>query len=67
MAQLQQKLAVMPVHGLAYRSPERDLVVAVDHRVVRQNSAPDVHRNERRDNGAHAAARERLFPIDARL
>ena len=47
-------------------TPERDLVVVIDHRVVRQDAPAHVHRYKRRDDRPDAAARELLFPVDAR-
>ena len=67
MAELHDELAVVLVDALADLTPERDLVVVVDHRVVRQDAAAHVHRHERRDDRADAAARELLFPVDAGL
>ena len=67
VAQLQDELAVVLVDRLADRAPERNLVVVVDHRVVGHDAAAQVHRHERRDDGAHAALGELRLPVDARL
>ncbi len=41
--------------------------VVVDHRVVGHDAAAQVHRHERRDDGADAAPGELGLPVDARL
>src|SRR5262249_25001990 len=67
VTELHDVLAVVPVNGLADFSPERNALVAVDGRVVRDDAAAQLHRHERGDDGADAAPRELLFPVDARL
>ena len=67
MAELEDVLAVVFVHRLAERAPERDAIVADDRGVVRQDAPARMHRHERRDDRAHAAARELDFPVDPRL
>jgi hypothetical protein len=39
MAELEDVFAIVLVHGLAERPPERNAIVADDRRVVRQNAA----------------------------
>src|SRR5690606_21701161 len=56
----------MLVHTLADGPPERDLVVRVDHRVVRQDAPANVDGYERRDDRADAALRDAFLPVDAR-
>ena len=67
MTELQDVLAVVLVDGPPDRPPERNPRVVVDHRVVRDDAATQVHRHERRNDGAHAAFGELHFPVDARL
>jgi hypothetical protein len=67
VAQLQDELAVVAMHRFADRPPERDAAVVVDHRVVRHDTAAQVHRHERGDDGADAALGELRLPVDARL
>jgi hypothetical protein len=47
VAQLQDELAVVLVHGLADGTPERDVTIVIDHRVVRDDAAAQVDRDER--------------------
>ena len=67
MAELQDEPAVVLVHRLADRAPERDVPIVVDHRVVRHDPPAQLHRHERRDDRADTAFRELHFPVDARL
>ena len=67
MAQLEDEAAIVLVHRLADGAPERNPLVAVDRGVVRHDPPANQHRHERRDDRAHAAARELHFPVDARL
>lgn len=46
--------------------PERDALVAVDRRVVRQDAPADVHGRVRRDDRPDAASREPLLEVDPR-
>ena len=62
--QLQQKPAVVAMHGLADLAPERHARIAVDQRVAGHHPAAKGHRHMRRDDGANAAARELLLPAD---
>ena len=65
--ELHDEPAVVLVDGVAERAPERDALVAIDRGVVGDDAAADRHRDERRDDRAHAAARELGLPVDARL
>src|SRR5688572_8262357 len=47
VAELQNVLASKFVNPLAELTPERDAIVAVDRRVVRQDAAADMNRHER--------------------
>lgn len=67
VTQLQDELAIVPVHRVADRPPERNLVVAVDHGVIRKYPAPNVHRDKGRNNRADTSACKRFFPIDTCL
>ena len=67
MAELEDVLAVVLVHGLAQRAPERNAIVAHDRRVIGQDAPARMHRHERRHDRADSAARELHFPVDARL
>ena len=67
MAELEDVLAVVFVHRLAERPPERNAIVADDRGVVGQDASARMHRHERRDDRADAAARELHFPVDPRL
>ena len=67
VAELQDELAVERVDGVADRTPERDVPVVIDHRVVRHDAAAQLHGDERRDDRADAAARELRLPVDAGL
>jgi hypothetical protein len=67
MAELEDVFAIVFVHGFAQRTPERNAIVAHDRRVIGQDAPSRMHRDERRDDGAHSAAGELLFPVDARL
>src|SRR4029078_6428533 len=67
VAQLHDVLTVVFLNLLADRAPERDLVVVVDHGVIRQDAAFEVDWNKRGDNRADAAPREFFSPVDAGL
>src|ERR1041385_6338748 len=67
MAELKNVLALVLVNGLAERLPEGNLVVRVNRRVVRDDSAAYADGHEGADDGAYAAARELDLPVDARL
>ena len=67
MTELQDEFAIVLVYRLANLAPERDPFIAIDGRVVGHDAPADLNRNERRDDGADAAAREFGFPIDACL
>ncbi len=67
MAELQDVLAVVLVHRLPERTPERDVPVVVDCGVVRHDAAAQMNGDEGGDDGADAAARELHFPVDAGL
>src|SRR5688572_18452513 len=65
--ELHDELAVVRMHGLPHFTPERDPLVAVDHRVVGHDAPAQVDRHERRDNGADPSLRELDFPVEAGL
>jgi hypothetical protein len=67
VVELQDVLAVVLVHLLADGTPEGYLSVVVDGREVGDVAARDGDGDERRDDGADAAARKLLLPVDARL
>src|SRR5262245_34888882 len=67
MAELEDVLAVVFVHGLAERAPKRNPVVADDRRVVAKDAASGMNQHERRHDGADSTTRELYFPVDARL
>ena len=67
VTELHDELAVVLVDRRANRAPERDALVAVDRRVVRNDAPARMHRHERRDDRADAASGELQFPVDARL
>ena len=59
--------AVVLVHATAELAPERDLVVAVDTRIVRHDPASQVDRHPRRDDRPHPTPGELELPIDPGL
>ena len=67
MTQLHDVLAIVAVNRFANRAPERDLVVAIHHRVVWNDAAAQVHRHIGGNDRSHAAAGKRFFPVDAGL
>ena len=67
VTELQDVPTIVLVHGLAERAPEGDAIVMVDGGVVRDDAATRVHRHERGDDGADAAARELELPVDPHL
>src|SRR5262249_39517735 len=67
VAELDDETAVVLVHPVGDLAPERDALVAIDGRVVRQDAPAKLDRHERSDDRAHAAARELQLPVDARL
>lgn len=48
-------------------APERDLVVVIDHRIVRQDAPARMNGDEGGDDGADPAAGEFQLPVDASL
>src|SRR5438105_1297438 len=67
MAQLENVLAVVLVDGPADRSPERDVPIVIDHRVVRHDPPAQLYGYERRHDRPDASFGELRFPVDARL
>src|SRR4029453_4282161 len=67
MTELQDQLAVVLMHRVANRPPERNLVVVVDGGVAGNDPPSNAHRHERGDDCADASARELHLPIDAGL
>jgi hypothetical protein len=67
MTELEDVLAVVFVHGLAERAPERNAIVADDRGVVRQDASAGMHRHEGRDDRSHTPTGELDFPVDPRL
>jgi len=65
VTQLKDELAVEVVDTGADLPPEGDLIVGVDHGVVRQDAAPAVNGDERGDDGSNTAFGETGFPVDA--
>jgi hypothetical protein len=55
------------MNALADRPPERDLVVMVDHRVVRQDTAAYVDGHKGSYDRTDSATRKLRFPIYSRL
>lgn len=65
VTELHDEFAVILMDALAHRSPERDLIVVVDHRVVRQYAAADMNGNKRRNDRSDSSASEFCLPINA--
>jgi hypothetical protein len=64
VGELQDELAVVLVHAVHELAPERDPLVAIEHRVVREHAPADVDRDVRRDDRPDAARREALLEVD---
>src|SRR5262249_13198354 len=67
VAKLQDEPAIVFMHRLADRPPERNLVVVVDRCIARNDPSADAHWDKRRDDGSDSAARELHLPVQARL
>ena len=65
VAQLQNIFTVMAMDRFTYFAPERDLIVAVDHGVIRQDAAPNMHAgtNDDDDRTHNCRAAKRLLPV----
>src|SRR5262249_22678913 len=67
VTQLDDVFAVVFVNLLADGTPKGNLVVVVDHGVVRLNTSFNMDRNKGGNVCANARARDFFFPIDAGL
>ncbi len=66
VTELHDEPAVVLVDRLPQLAPERNVSIVIDHRVVRDDAAAQVHRYERRDDRPDSPFGELGFPVDAR-
>jgi hypothetical protein len=67
MTELQDVPAIMLVNGLADGPPERDVSIVIDHRVVGDDAAAQMHRDKGRDDRPDASFGELHLPVDPGL